>query len=408
MIRYTQVPETAAIVPDCLASTAILMVRKPVPLVLCWLSIVATIPICELSAAAEISTQTELGRALFFDTNLSLNRTQSCSTCHEPGRAFTDGRDSGVDAAVSLGDDGKSLGDRNAPGLTYVTLIPEFHVDSDREYVGGYFLDGRAISMTAQAAEPFINPLEMALPDHGVLVNRVRENPAYVEAMQTLFSAEIFNDVEQALIAITSSIVEFERTDLFAPFDSKYDRYLRGEYELTETEEFGRLLFFSQLINCSSCHLADEREFEQRESFSNNLYHNIGVPPNNAVRDKNGLSRAHRDTGLLQNPAVDDPAQAGKIRVPGLRNVAVTGPYMHNGVFQDLETVIRFYNHFILDNQESMTNPETGERWRIAEVNENLALELLRDGQPMRDDMVTAVEAFLRTLTDKRYESLLE
>ncbi len=359
-------------------------------------------------AATDLNDLTALGQALFFDTNLSANRTQSCATCHQPGQAFSDGRDNGVSAAVSLGDDGVSLGDRNAPTLTYAQLIPEFHQNENREYVGGYFHDGRAKTMIEQAAEPFTNPLEMALADQAAVIDRVRENPAYVESLQSHFGEKIFEDEELAFSAITSSIAEFERTKLFAPFDSKYDRYLRGEYELSRKEELGRLLFFSQLINCSSCHLTDEREFSRRETFTNNLYHNIGVPANVYVREKTGTSKDRRDMGLLEHPAVEDPAQAGKFRVPSLRNVAVTGPYMHNGVFQDLQTVIHFYNQFIVRNQKAMTNPETGKHWANPEVDENLAVDLLREGQPLTDGQVAAVAAFLETLTDRRYESLLD
>lgn len=359
---------------------------------------------CELALADELAN---LGQALFFDTNLSANRSQSCGSCHDPGRAFSDGRDNNVAGAVSLGDDGKSLGDRNTPGTTYAFLIPEFHQNDKGEYIGGYFLDGRAATMTDQAAEPFVNPLEMALPSHAAVVDRVRENPVYVDALQKQFGESLFSDSNEAFRAITESIVAFERTAQFAPFDSKYDRYLRGEYELTVAEELGRVLFFSQLINCSSCHLLDSREFSPGEVFSNHRYHNIGVPTNRQVRERNGAGVRHRDLGLLGNSAVSDPAMAGKFRVPSLRNVAVTGPYMHNGVFRDLRTAILFYNRFTLSNPQSQTNPETGEPWGEPEVPETVDLELLREGQPMAGNHVDALVAFLTALTDRRYESLI-
>ncbi len=359
-------------------------------------------------AAPDQSELASLGQALFFDTNLSANRTQSCGTCHDPGRAFTDGRDSGVAGAVSLGDDGKSLGDRNTPSTTYAFLIPDFHKNDKDEYIGGYFLDGRAVTMADQAAEPFVNPLEMALPDSAAVVDRVRENPVYVDTLRKYYGESIFSDSDKAFRAITESIVAFERTPQFAPFDSKYDRYLRGEYKLTVEEELGRVLFFSQLINCSSCHLLDTREFSRGEVFSNHRYHNIGVPTNKRVREMNGIDIAHRDLGLLHNPKVDDPAMAGKFKVPSLRNVAVTGPYMHNGVFLDLRTAILFYNRYTLSNRQSQINPESGEPWREAEVKGTIDLELLREGQPMAENHVDALVAFLTALTDRRYEALLE
>ncbi len=364
---------------------------------------------CNFSIGAPAPDElASLGQALFFDTNLSATRNQSCASCHEPGRAFTDSRDNGVSGAVSLGDDGRSLGDRNTPGTTYAFLIPDFHTNDKDEYVGGYFLDGRAATMVDQAAEPFVNPIEMAMPDDQAVVDRVRENSSYERSFKKYFGETIFSDPEQAFRAITECIVAFEHSALFAPFDSKYDRYLRGEYELTVAEELGRVLFFSQLINCSSCHLLDMREFSAGEVFSNHRYHNIGVPTNRRVREQNGFDSSHRDLGLLENPDVDDPEMAGKFRVPSLRNVAVTGPYMHNGVFQELRTAILFYNRFMLSNRQSQTNPETGELWLNPEVAETVDLELLREGQPLAENYIAALVAFLTALTDQRYESLLD
>jgi cytochrome c peroxidase len=358
-------------------------------------------------AAATDEALASLGQALFFDVNLSALRNQSCASCHDPGRAFSDSRDNGVAGAASLGDDGVSLGDRNTPATTYAFLVPEFQRNAQGEYVGGFFLDGRAATMADQAAEPFVNPLEMALPDHGAVVDRVRENAAYVRLFESNFGADVFADDERALRAITASIVAFERTALFAPFDSKYDRFLRGEYSLTTDEELGRVLFFSQLVNCSNCHLLDTREFSAREVFSNHRYHNIGVQTNDDLRSRNGVGKSYRDPGLAGNPAVDDPAMAGKFRVPSLRNVAVTSPYMHNGVFRELRTAILFYNRFTLGNWQSQTNPETGTLWGEAEFAETVDLDLLRNGQPLAENHVVALEAFLQTLTDRRYEALL-
>ena len=359
-------------------------------------------------AATDDESRAALGRALFFDTNLSANRTQSCASCHDPAHAFSDGRDNGVGGAVSLGDDGASLGDRNTPATTYASLVPEFHRNERGEYVGGLFLDGRAATMEDQAAEPFTNPIEMALPDRATVVARVRENPSHVAALERLYGGDMFDDPEYAFRAITESIAAFERSAQFSTFDSKYDRFLRGEYELTGEEELGRVLFFSQLVNCHSCHLLDPEEFIAGEAFTNHRYHNIGIPVNKAVRLKNGVPAGTRDLGLLQNPEVDEPAEAGKFRVPSLRNVAVSAPYMHNGVFDDLLTAVLFYNKYTLSNPESQINPETGDDWGEPEVPETVDLELLRQGQPMSERQAKALTAFLVTLTDRRYEHMLE
>lgn len=356
--------------------------------------------------ATTILDQQALGRAFFFDKNLSLTRNQACGSCHEPGTAFTDSRENRVSGAASVGDDGLSLGDRNTPTITYASHIPVFHKNEEGEYVGGFFLDGRSATIIEQAREPFLNPIEMAMPDSASVVKRVRENPAYVSGLQEHFGSEIFSNDELAFDAIVASIAAFESSDLFSSFDSKYDRFLRGEYVLTAQEEIGRLLFFSQLVNCHSCHLSDLRETASRELFSNHRYNNIGVPVNHAVRELNGVSET--DVGLLANPRVDDPSEAGKFRVPSLRNVAVTGPYMHNGVFQELETAILFYDKYLLSTAGSQTNPETGADWGEPEIAENIDLPLLREGQPITAQRASALAAFLRTLTDQRYEALLD
>ena len=103
-----------------------------------------------------------------------------------------------------------------------------------------------------------------------------------------------------------------------------------------------------------------------------------------------------------------DPAQAGKFKVPTLRNVAVTGPYMHNGMFRDLRTVIVFYNQFTSRDPAVNINPETGKPWGRTEFKKTISLDELSDGLPLDDAQVDALEAFLKTLTDQRYEHLLD
>ena len=349
----------------------------------------------------------ELGRQLFFDTDLSANRNQSCSTCHNPAQAFTDNRENGVHAAASLGSDGHSIGDRNAPTITYAALVPAFGRDASGVYAGGLFHDGRAATLAAQAKEPFTNPIEMALPDPAAVVERVLDKDAYVSALGALFGPAAVRDADTTFDAITAAIAAFERTPEFVAFDSRYDRYLRGEYRLNHDEEIGRMLFFSQVINCHSCHLIDARENQEREPFTSFRFHNIGIPVNEELRRASAVAPAHRDTGLLANPRVSDDSEAGKFRVPTLRNVAVTAPYMHNGVFRELETAVRFYNRYTLTDAWSQTNPETGKPWGDAEVPESVDAELLQAGQPMSELQVHAILAFLRALTDRRYEHLV-
>jgi cytochrome c peroxidase len=108
------------------------------------------------------------------------------------------------------------------------------------------------------------------------------------------------------------------------------------------------------------------------------------------------------------HPDIDDPNQRGKFKTPSLRNVAVTPPYMHNGVFKDLRTVVLFYNKYNSRSLARQINPETGEAWAKPEVPENLSMELLESGPALDDRRIDALVAFMKTLTDQRYEHLLE
>ncbi len=360
-----------------------------------------TTPSVELDTA-----KAALGQQLFFDINLSKNRSQSCASCHSPAQGFADNRP-GTELGGSLGDDGHSLGDRNAPSAGYASFSPAFHQNAQDEWVGGQFWDGRASSLSAQAEGPPLNPIEMGMPDKFTVVERLKENPVYVRQFNALFGAGILEQPEQAYTAMADSIEAFEKTDVFAPFDSKYDRFLRGEAKLTDEEELGRLLFFSQqFTNCNQCHQLSKSPRAKDETFSNYQYRNIGTPVNTKLRAANGVAPDFVDQGLLDNPTIDDSAQAGKFKVPTLRNVAVTGPYMHNGVFKDLRTVVLFYDKY--NNPTRTINPETGKPWDQPEVPDNLALKELESGPALEDMRVDALVAFLKTLTDQRYEHLLK
>ena len=355
---------------------------------------------------AQTLSMEALGRILFVDTNLSQNRTQSCASCHSPSTGFADPRDNGVAAMSSMGDDQVSLGDRQAPTASYAMLTPEFHFSEEQgEFVGGQFWDGRAKDLAAQAGGPPLNPIEMGMPSKQAVVDRLQENPFYVEGFKQLFGDSIWQDTDASYRAMTLAIAEYESSNEFAPFDSKYDRYLRGQYEMTFDEELGMALFFSNNnTNCNSCHMLKRPE-QKGETFSNYQFHNIGVPANQQLRAVNGLGDNEVDEGLLANPAVTEAIHRGKFKVPTLRNVAVTAPYMHNGVFAELRTVLAFYDQF--NNPERKLNPETDQPWRTPEVPETVSHELLKM-KILTDRKINALEAFLKTLTDKKFESLVE
>ncbi|MDH1976799.1 cytochrome-c peroxidase [Aliarcobacter butzleri] len=353
---------------------------------------------------AEDMKKEDLGRILFFDVNLSKNRTQSCATCHNPNAGFVDDRDNGVKKMASLGDDGKSLGDRQAPTASYAKFSPAFHFDEKaKKYVGGQFWDGREATLEGQAGGPPLNPVEMGMSDKKAVVDRLKENSLYVDSFKEIFGADIFKNDDKAYEAMTIAIASFERTDEFSPFDSKYDRYLKGEYDLTPLEDLGKSIFFSNNNNsCANCHVL-KGEDKEGETFTNYQYHNIGTPANNELRAKNGVKAI--DEGLLANSNVSDVAQKGKHKVPTLRNVAVTGPYMHNGVFKDLKTVVEFYDKY--NNKDRNIDSETNKPWDEPEVKDNISLQELKANK-LTDRKVEALVAFMKLLTDKKYEHLLE
>jgi len=345
-----------------------------------------------------------LGRALYFDKNLSLNKTQACATCHNPEAGFVDDRDNGVKKQASLGDNGRSIGDRQAPSAAYAMFSPSFHYDEKKkEYIGGQFWDGREKTLAGQAGGPPTNPDEMAMPSKKATVLRLQENLFYVEVFKKVYGKDIFNNEDKAYLKMTKAIELFEQSAFFAPFDSKYDRYLEGKYDLTPLEDLGRSLFYSNAnTNCASCHTL-KAEDQKRETFSNYEFHNIGTPINTALRAKNGVNK--KDNGLFNNPLVKNKKHQGKYKVPTLRNTAITAPYMHNGVFSDLKTVILFYDKF--NNKENSINPETNKAWEKAEWEQTVNKKELKM-KKLTKRKVDALVAFLKLLTDKRYEHLLK
>lgn len=366
-----------------------------------------------------VEQKVALGRSLFFDHNLSLNKTMSCSTCHDPNHAFVDARHLDTDTtnpvqgALSVGDDDMTLGGRNAPTAAYAQFAPNFIKLEDGTYMGGMFHDGRAKNLQEQAKGPFLDPAEMMMPDSSAVVTRVQENAEYVTQMKTLYGSDIFSDTENAYDAIAESIAKFEKTEAFATFDSKYDRSKLAQsdpdyYQMSALEQEGYTLFFDKSkTNCALCHtLNSTTEATTKELFTNYKYENTGTPKNiEALLSRDGNSDK-TDLGLGGRSDINDGIEFGKFKVPTLRNIAITAPYMSNGVFKELKTVIEFYDH-IAGNEAKAINPETGKAWGEPEVSETINHTLLDQLQPLSERDVLALEAFMKLLTDKRYEHLL-
>ncbi len=335
-----------------------------------------------------------LGEKLFSDTNLSLDRTMSCATCHNPQHAFIDNRENFFEGSVSIGQDGISIGDRNSPTIMYTRFIPSF-TQVNGEYIGGLFTDGRAVDLTEQAKGPFLNSIELQMPSEESVINRIKENSEYITAFQNIYGEDILDNADRAFEAVAEVITEFEKTDSISPFNSQFDKG-----NLTTQELRGRELFKS--ANCNLCH----DDTAPRPVFSNFGYHNLGLPTNEEVRNENGVEI---DLGLASNPNVTDNNQRGKFRIASLRNIAVTAPYMHNGVFKELKTVVHFYN---TRDVAGAINPETGLSWRTSEVPEGVVTpdpgEIGIGNLGLTDDEEDDLVAFLKTLTDEQFEHLIE
>ncbi|RUM64345.1 MAG: cytochrome-c peroxidase [Sulfurospirillum sp.] len=353
------------------------------------------------TAGAQLSKKEELGKKIFFDTTLSANENMSCASCHAPGSGFVD-PDS--DLPVSEGSFPGLFGNRNAPTAAYASFVPHFHYDANESlYIGGLFLDGRATgdvnrsALVDQAQGPFLNPVEMAMPD-GAAVARKVQDATYAPMMKEVYGENVFDDLNQTYIKIAEAIAAFESTKLFHPFDSKYDHFLNGDVNLTDQEMRGLTLFKGK-AKCSECHIADVADDGSHPLFTDFTYDNLGVPANpenpfydlNATFNPDGLNFKDKGLGAFLKSQGESStvyrAEYGKFRVPTLRNIAITGPYMHNGVFKTLREVVSFYNTRDVRN---WPQPE-----EVRNVNSD---ELGNLG--LTEQEVGDIVAFLKTLTD--------
>jgi len=367
-----------------------------------------------IGTASALTDQEQLGKNLFFDTDLSTPQGQGCVSCHDPAFGFAD-PDSSV--AVSEGATPGRFGSRNAPSAMYQAFTPDFAFVGG-EFIGGQFRDQRAANLTEQAKGPFLNPLEMNNTDEAEVLNKIN-NSAYNGLFNTVCGQPDMGNVTDVKLKYTcmaSAIAAFETTPELNKFSSKFDRY---PADMTVQEKRG-LFLFSGKGGCALCHpLAP---IPSRSLFTDMDSHNIGVPSNlgmmgdsQALRDyfpfyypplapefnPEGLN--FEDRGLAGNPnvpLVKQPGVKGAFKAPTLRNVALTAPYMHNGVFRTLKEVVHFYNtRDILGECATTVSPEPGKNcWPEPEVSVN------RDPNLGRLELTDAEEndivAFLNTLTD--------
>lgn len=344
------------------------------------------------TATAQVLTpQEELGKLLFFDENLSTPPGQSCASCHHPDAGFAD---PDQDIPVSQGVLPNKFGNRNSPTAAYAAFSPDFHYDEVEElYVGGQFWDGRALNLTEQAKGPFLNPLEMHNPNKRNVIVKIRQSD-YADLFEEVYGPDALRDVETAYDQMAEAIAAFEATSELNQFSSKFDYYLAGMADLTAQELLGMELFNNEDAgNCAACHPSTPGPFSDHALFTDFSYDNLGAPKNweNPFLDMppafNPDGEDFVDYGL--GGILGLAEEMGKMKVPTLRNIAATPPYMHNGVFETLNEVVDFYN----------TRDVPGADWPPPEVPENVNHDELGD-LGLTDAEEDAIVAFMMTLTD--------
>ncbi|MDN3642643.1 cytochrome c peroxidase [Lutimonas halocynthiae] len=291
--------------------------------------------------------QIDLGRYLFFDPVLSVNGKVSCATCHQPEKGFSDGK------AVSKGVNGTAL-TRSSPSLWNVAYLQKF------------FWDARATSLEAQLQDPLFSADEMGnTPEN--LKQTMNSIPLYRRLFKDAFpnknqndSIEVY-DIYTALAAFETSLISL---------NSKYDQYAHGfKGALNEREIEGLNIFRSFVARCAECHTPP--------LFTNQQVAVIGTP------EPEGKAR---DVGAEKT--FNDPSRRGGFKVPSLRNIEKTAPYMHSGKFQNLRETVEFYTkgrgHAVPKGEKLYLH------WHIWEPNlSEKELDLLVD--------------FLKTLTDESF-----
>lgn len=374
--------------------------------------------------SSSLTAQERLGKAIFFDKNLSMKRNQSCSSCHDPAWGWS-GPNSEINAAGSVyeGSVRGEFGNRKPTTAAYATLSPIFHTETegnDTLFIGGNFWDGRATGeqlgnpAADQAQGPFLNAVEQALPTPDDVVARVCVSD-YASLFKQVWgvSACAPTNVEQAYDFVALSIAAFESSAEVNAFTSKYDYYLAGLARLTQQEARGLVLFQSRAL-CSNCHPLDRGTNGEPPLFTDFTYDNLGIPPNPA------------NPVYIGNPTFIDPGLGGFLatrpehasfaqpsngmhKVPTLRNVdkrphpGSVKAYGHNGYFKTLEGVVHFYN--TRDVLPRCPAPYTEAEalahncWPAPEVADNVNMEELGNLQLSQTEE-EAIVAFLKTLSD--------
>ena len=276
----------------------------------------------------------KLGDKLFHDKRFSSTGEVSCATCHDREKGFADG------LPVSEGIN-KLTGTRNAP-----TVI-------NAAYLHSQFWDGREPTLESQSTQPFLNPVEMALPSHEPILKIVRTDPEYMDLFKKAFG-KTGNRI--TMTEVSQAIASFERT--LVAGNSPFDRYFYGgdKKAMSHAAIRGLDIFLNQ-GRCVSCHVIEQTQ----ALFTDNRFHMIGAAAQQMPKDLDELTAAVEDVkkkgtdiAVLSNAKTSslgrfavtrDLTDIGAFKTPTLRNIDLTAPYLHDGSLKTLEEVVLFYNN---------------------------------------------------------------
>jgi len=289
-----------------------------------------------------------LGRYLFYDPVLSKNQSISCATCHQQAVAFSD-----APIALSKGINGKSM-TRNT--------MPLFNL----AWYSSMFWDGRSASIEEQVFHPVRAHNEMNL-NWNIATARIQKSKFYKARFK-----KAFGNIEIDSVLIAKAIAQFERT--LISYNSKYDQVIRGETFFTPDEYEGFVLMNDQTKgDCLHCHTTDANVLGTTGGFSNN-----GLDKTTTIDD-------YLDQG--RGAVIKQEDQSGWFKIPSLRNISVTAPYMHDGRFETLEEVLDFYS----EGLKSSYNIDSKMRY------------VHQGGAQLSKDEKKKIISFLHTLTDSTF-----
>jgi len=300
-----------------------------------------TVVLLSNNSPAPIKTKAGLGKKLFSDKILSKDNSISCASCHIPSRGFSD------TLAFSIGIEGIPTS-RNTPTVLNMKNRPYF------------FWDGRASTLEQQALMPIEHKHEMGLPI-AEAVKRLQQSNTYNQLFKNIFGTA------PSVKTLSMAIAAFENT--LETDNSKFDLSFDDKNPLSASEERGRKLFIGDKAKCFDCHSGPD--------FTDDDFKNIGLYDGISLIDE-GRSTITRNKEDL-----------GKFKTPGLRNIAITAPYMHNGMFTTLEQVIDYYNN----TTTVIKNP--------INIDSSLSKPLGLTNEEKKD-----LISFMKALTDRRFKNL--